>query len=133
MNKLPKELTPKLLGLVLNENMVVTEIYQPQNIEVIACRYTEIGYKYEKTNMFNSCSVNKDTLTRLMKEWIISDIHKEFLCSVELHQTAEDILISVTMFFDYDKLDNKKQFYAETEFEAVLKATEWIAKEKGLV
>ena len=90
---------------------------------------------YETTvdNVWENNYENLDTLGRLCKEWITKDHHKNFLCNLDIHSTFDTFLVSVTMNFDYDVLDNKKQFYGDSELEAIIKATEWVAKEKGLL
>lgn len=113
-------ISKELLGLVLDEGLIVQEVYQPQNIETIAFKYTELGFKYENTNMFNSCGINLDTLTRLCKEWLIS---KNYTIALFSAISKKQWLIAI----------NEHQFFADTELEAVIKATEWVAKEKGLI
>lgn len=114
MRGLPKELTGELLSLVLEE-----EVSQVMGISGIALRFS---YKY-----LGYAEVNIDTLTRLMKEWMDKQgytnfsgrergVQRLYCCEVET------------------SLSNWLYFHSEhTEFEAVLKATQWVAKTKGLI
>jgi len=70
-------------------------------------------------------SENLDTLGRLCKEWC-------FKQDCLLLSSKYDINDWVC-YVDYDCEDTNKAYRGKTELEAIIKATEWVAKEKGLL
>jgi len=124
MKELPKELTPELLGLVLGINDV-NNIYEDlaEEGEITYTQYANITRGRRTTDL------NLDTLTRLCKEWC--------------HKKGYDLFSGREQGFDYYLCliyntygsswnDTIKSEKADTELEAVIKATEWVAKEKGI-
>ena len=114
MKDLPKELTRGLLGLVLNEELTNKICFFHENEIQIS-----FADRVDKINL--------DTLTRLMKEWCWSSGNE--IMSGKINHSGT-YLATVQ---DLNPLVPKRPFVNTTEFEAVLKATEWVAKEKGLL
>jgi len=119
MTKIPKELTPELLSLVLKEEIadrVITD-----NIQL--CGDT-MHYMIKDSYM---AQINIDTLTRLCKEWCLE---QDGMINVYYHQDTVAVSIS---------LDNGLTKYSSpsmteySELEAIIKATHWAATEKGLI
>ena len=72
-------------------------------------------------------NINLDTLTRLMKEWC----HTLEYCVISYKVQGY-----VNWTVEVDELDDDRNYISDdicTEFEAVLKATIWIAKERNLI
>jgi len=118
MTEIPKELTPQLLGLVFGE-----EVYK---IEEDIHAYCEIAYQSQNTLLPNYKYENIDTLTRLMKEWCINNL--EFP-SIDIHYNQ----INITIFIRHHSEGLLFNATTDTEFEAVLKCTHYVMKEKGLI
>ena len=117
MNELPKELTPELLGLVLDDVLVgaITEMKPYAENDIVYTTYELPTIKYKILNI--------DTLTRLIKEWCWK--HKYYLESGSMEMGYCSV---------YEHIDTQRFLSkSKTEFEAVLKATHWVAKEKGLI
>lgn len=117
MKELPKELTVELLSLVLGE-----QIIKVQNISHGCLNYT-ICFDDEQLEL----DKNIDTLTRLMKEW----------CSNKTGYYLYTVKTSYDWWAYVTAPDNVSlrltTVTADSEFEAVLKATHWVATEKGLL
>ena len=117
MNELPKELTSDLLGLVLDEKVIKIEPRKAHNNIYYTIEFDEDELDLDKSI---------DTLTRLMKEWCWEQDY--WLASGRDTET-----------FWFAELENSEKDewcprrVEQSEFEAVLKATEWVAKEKGLL
>lgn len=99
---------------------------------VVAEKVTNYGVEnnglwYTIPKVFGHKILNLDTLGRLCKEWCLKQdyelmsgiIKKECVC-----------LIYTIKANRWDDVTTKK--LAGTEIEAVIKATEWVAKEKGI-
>jgi len=69
--------------------------------------------------------INIDTLTRLMKEFCFSN---DLMFDVRYHTNYNPRTISI---MTYGK--DSRFFSSDTEFEAILKATDWVIREKGLI
>lgn len=120
MKELPKELTVELLGLVLGiklDTVDITSAYANVEIGIVYTRQEE-NYKLKDV-------INIDTLTRLMKEWC-------YRKQIPLLSGKRNSYNSWCCFIDdiSYKIDTQ---YGNTEFEAVLKATHWVATEKDLI
>ena len=100
-------ITEELLSLVLREE--VTDVFDRPLKE-------RIYYEADE-----SCSVSYDTLTRLCKEFIISGTND--ILNTYNSSSIQGWVVSSSIY--------NKQWTAETEFKAVLKATKFIAKERG--
>jgi len=117
MAKLPKELTPELLSLVLNNEIRVFE-HKDNNIEYIE------GYEHGYLDA-DWQSINLDTLGRLCKKWcyeqgILLESGNTYCTIIDMSET------SVMNLGD-------ERYVETTELEAIIKATVWVAKEKGLI
>ncbi len=137
MNELPKELTPELLGLVLNSNILIEFGIEFKGGKTIGkldyVLFPSIYFWYNNGNGDRCLDVTLDTLTRLMKEWCIT---KEFIISSCINGSDifnEGIGFAQLQDFEYEYDCDYLQYKGQTEFEAVLKATHWVAKEKGLL
>jgi len=124
MTKLPKELTPELLELVLNE-----EIYESIMLtNAWGATDNHLTYwvaRIEPNNLIEH-HINLDTLTRLMKEWMKNE---ECMLSIYYHMDT----VAITIHINGARVYSSNSITNYTEFKAVLKATSWIAKEKGLL
>ena len=112
-DNIPKELTYKLLGLVVDEKFC--RIDHVHNNQVCAV-YAQAGVYY--------CQL--DTLTKKMKEWCLKQKY-QIESAINTNGGYAHIYDSETAF------NVKSIMTVKSEFEAVLKATEWAAKEKGLL
>lgn len=132
MIKLPEDLTPELLGLVLGKKIIVGEYEANTDMlgESFSTKFeallTIIQHKVRYTaytdNVYREEGVNIDTLTRLMKEWIFDQGYEYGTGKIE----------GGRYWCVIDRGD--WQYYEEeSEFEAVLKATHWVSKTKGLI
>jgi len=75
-------------------------------------------------------SINIDTLTRLMKEFCI----KHYDIGIEvITNFVPETFWSITLGKQNKDKMVKNINHQSTEFEAVLKATAWVTKEKGLL
>lgn len=114
--ELPEELTVELLGLVLDR-----EVKESIGLDVfdnnILHYLIDDGYAY----------TTKDTLARWMKEWCRDSDYYLLSYISQLGGVCEVLTEFNEKVFDTCKL------HCKTEFEAVLKSTEWVAKEKGLL
>lgn len=124
MTKLPKELTPELIQLIMEFYSDVIEIGQDKNSLDLHELDRATGASTGGAN------INLDTLTRLMKEWICKDFG-DCIGNIDSYTHMEGCLLKVELIYDNNK--ESKMFKLNTEFEAVLKATHWVAKEKGLL
>jgi len=107
-------ISKELLSLVLDKE--VRDKYLEVKIEDNSLKYSvKIGFvKY----------INLDTLGRLCKEWIIEQGY-DYEISTDKNSTNIELfkdLMSETIFLSYT-----------TELKAIVVATEWVAKEKGLL
>ncbi len=116
MNELPKELTPELLSLVLDEKVVEVNLIQNNNLYFK--HHIELNWSHQ----------NLDTLTRLMKEWVLSKGY-----GLEVIIDTDGYMARVTMLGMVGNGNIRTAFQRKSEFEAVLKDTEWVAKEEGLL
>ena len=109
MNKL----TPKLLGLVLGIKIIDMETTGNHIV------YTPIDKRKWDTKL------NLDTLGRLCKEWL-SELYPNFSIKWANHKAIgmEDFQVRIW-------LNNVCIGKGKTELEAIIQATEWVAKEKG--
>ena len=106
MNTLPKELTPELLGLVTRDYVQTLEIV---NNEIHYSISSVMGYK----------AINIDTLTREMIEYIGG----YYIFNI----------FNSSSVMGYVVIIEDEKFIANSIFEAVLKATHWVTKEKGAI
>lgn len=120
----PKELTPTLLGLVFDCKVtIIYDINTKTEYKIdnqYICFDANIGYK----------AINIDTLTRLMKEWCYKQGYKIGVTnhSVELYTFKEWKPFTSLKFRTTDDVNKDCDW-----FPMILKATNWVAKEKGLL
>jgi hypothetical protein len=120
MNELPKELTPELLGLVLDDNSIENmEICESSN-ELHYDTYkptNDLDKRLNIGNIYNK-RINLDTLTRLCKEWCLV---QDFVLVPRSRHKLKGYDCDI-----YTKDDHSIDgFESDTELEAVIKATEW--------
>lgn len=125
MKELPEELTPELLSLILSGSEIreikVCAINEIVKDEILP-NTTFLNFDFEDDEFIDEGSVNIDTLTRLMKECVWNNDYWQSVSTVKnIDGTWKAYGTSLNLH------------YAKTEFEAVLKATHWVAKEKGLL
>ena len=124
MEKLLEELTVELLGLVLSIKVESVGNVHDNNL----C------FEIKQDDSYVPDSINLDTLARLMKEW--ASINGYDLLSGYCKKTNVIYCYVFADTWEYDALTHDCEIYTEsnkTEFEAVLKATHWVAKEKSLI
>ena len=116
MKELSKELTPELLSLVLDREI--------DSVKIVELFPNQIVYEvYEHATLLNI-----DTLTRLMKEWCYESKYS-VMTYMNVNRTWSANIRNYIYCEDWNCVEND----SNTEFEAVLKATAWTAKERGLV
>ncbi len=108
MKELPKELTAELLNLILDEKVI--------HIDGIKENYLWFYCDNEP----NINAINIDTLTRLILEYI------------ERQGYIYNIFNS-TSVQGYVMIIDARKYIGKSIFEAVLKATHWVATEKDLI
>lgn len=114
-----KELiTKELLSIVLDIPIgAITELKPYTENDIVYTTYTLPTIKYKILNL--------DTLGRLCKEWLYSkDIHFSYQTIQEREESPHNHFV---------ELQKKYGFHGITELEAIIKATEWVAREKGLL
>lgn len=120
MKTLPEELTPALLSLVLGYTVTRLDLLIVESAAIK--RYSDdIIYTIEYDGgRMATARLNIDTLTRLMK--------------VGCCKQTEMLNISYCRHFVSVSFANSNlSFTSGTEFEAIIKATHWVANEKGLL
>ena len=143
MNNIPKELTPKLLGLVLGEDVRVGE-YNTINIYSESKQYdmrleiirnnSELKYwryynEWNDSKTMCSCIINLDTLTRLCKEWVASHSDVIYIDIAEgIRANTCEIKVCMDENIYFKELDKKL-----IDINDVVVFTHWVAKEKGLI
>ncbi len=124
MNEL---ISKELLSLVLDEDIpdFRLEIDKGKNA-IDSC--IEISCWDNTHKEFEACyDINLDTLNRLCKEWCIK---QDGMISIYCHQ--DTIAVSVSLDRGLTKYSSPSMS-VYTELEAIIKATEWVAKEKRLL
>ncbi len=106
-------ISKELLSLVLDEEVTATSFSYTAEENQMTYTIKNEKHSYNELNL--------DTLGRLMKEW----------CSAQDYLLWSSVKnIGVEKFHTFEK----KVFQVErTELEAIIKATEWVAREKGLL
>ncbi len=118
------DITPELLGLVLDEE--VTHIF--------GVEHNILTYEINYNDVYND-NINLDTLTRKMKEWIKP---KGYCINIlDRNNGLLTLTLSYGIDFDYEEsFSVKKGIHTDNdliELEAVIKATEFVAKERNLI
>jgi len=83
--------------------------------------------KFEDILWYNDYSdgLNLDTLGRLCKEWCLKQDY-------EINSRFQHPMIAINLYmYGYEVKANS--FIEKTELEAIMKATEWVAKERDLL
>lgn len=129
MKTIPKELTPELLLLIFGGHSTMHLFDKNRQLSIIG----NILY-IPKT--YGSTEFNIDTLTRLLKEWCFMQGYK--VSSYQEDMSENRIAYQVSLNYGYINesqlgSDFDTKLFYDTEFEAVLRATEWVVKEKGLI
>ena len=113
------DITNELLGLVLNKE--VFNIVPDKHEENIVAYLLSDGWAF----------TNSDTVTRLMKEWCydqgyaIETRYNYPMQAVVIYPNGSDNEIKNGIYDGFG--------IGETEVEVVAKATDWVAKHKGLI
>ena len=118
-------ISKELLGLVLGEEL---DILQIDDNEILCFSYT---YNDRTDYLGENNYLNVDTLTRLMKEWCLEQGY-----TISALPVKEEYIYWISEVIRYTDEAEYREFYDTentTEHEAVLKATKWVAKEKGLI
>lgn len=120
MKTLPsKELLSAVLGIeLLNEHGLGCDRFEIKG-KNLAYRYT---YDY---SMADERSINIYELMHLMKEWAYK--YGFEMVSYHIQDSSEYRCLYAHLSIDLNK-DKRIGFYADTEFEAISKACEWILK-----
>lgn len=121
MKKLPKELTPELLSLVLDEEVI--GIGSIDN-NVLDYAYTENPMGGEES--YIDGFINLDTLEKKMKKWCLKQGYW-FDIKITLSECH------IKLWHTYLSTDLFKSFKERIELEAITKATHFIAKEIGAI
>jgi len=110
-------ITKETLGLVLGK-----EVTQIMGTHLDGQLY----YEFES----NKYPLNLDTLGRLCKEWCFKQGYSQYIKIRKdlMNLYEEDHFFVVQFGIGSDK--NAIQFTGKTELEAIIKATQWVAKEK---
>jgi len=108
----------ELLSLVL-EDKDIKEI--DNNIKNNELSYLSHNYSYSEWKY-----INLDTLGRLCKEWCYDNGYR-------LQCEYDYPIQSVIVFERHTNKETIEEWAGDTELEAIIKATEWVAKEKGLL
>lgn len=116
MEKLPEELTPELLSLVLDKEIFTCGLWIDNQITY--------GTPMRTKDKLKDNFINIDTLTRLMKEWC-----REQGCTVCKSCFNDEDGYDMEIYYGWEMCAT----VGKSEFEAVLKATHWVAKEKGSI
>ena len=124
MRELPKELTAELLSLVFSRETTNIEFYEENSAKVIT--YRAISYFDGFRQGF---FISADSLTRQMKEWCGGLGYDVLTCVLSNNKSWCQLVEMKTDTFK----GISQYFHSKTEFEAVLKATHWVAKTKGLI
>jgi len=120
----------ELLSLVLEENVqkIYTEINDGKYGKSIQF---STGIKGNLGGIYADSHINLDTLGRLCKEWC-RDNHYIVVSALINNECGARAKVKYSFIGDAFLDIESEYFYANTESEAIIKATEWVAKEKGL-
>jgi len=122
-------ISKELLSLVLDKNVVAIDVNETDsNIEENTLEYIYRDNDFVSHGFSNDEKLNLDTLGRECKEWCHI---KGFFIKIHYPLNRVDIAVSVAQ--DNTTIFGEKEFIENTELEAIIKATEWVAKEKGLL
>ena len=122
MNELPKELSPQLLGLVLEQEVLT---FSQGDVFI----FKDLKYIIKDGSSIKPNYVNYDTLTRLMKEWSNTRNPKGF----QIYSGLQSTQLGTALAEVYSGGIRKLSFEATSEFEVVLKCTHYVMLEKGLL
>jgi len=119
-------ISKELLSLVLG-------IETPKRISIDECNVNI----HNGTSKFISSSINLDTLGRLCKEWCINQdcysvstfVHTKGKAKVKWTEQRYADKFNQVHNLDFES----PYFYGNTEPEAIILVTEWVAKAKGLL
>ena len=117
-----KQISSKLLSLVLGEEVTRVELANEPN-------YLDYHYKDSEFTKEWHKYLNLDTITRLMKEWCFwkgYNIYTKMRIS-DIYRSEQKI--DYGCFINYDLLS----WWNDSEYEAVLQATELVANKEGLL
>jgi hypothetical protein len=115
-------ISEKLLSLVLGKDVKAIDTEETD----FRVKRNEIEILYhDSEDVAHEAPLNLDTLTRLCKEWCIKE---GYFTNVTLG--SQRCVIEVIPIHEVDMVFNE---WDNSEQEAVIKATEWVAKEKGLI
>lgn len=119
----PKELTPKLLGILLGQN-----VRQIVDIRDVKYKTLIVSTVFFKTN-YEDCNVNLHSLTSFMKEFCTKHFTYELFSGYKIRENQWYCFVYAEGNL---RGEIAQGFFADSEFEVVLKATDWVMKESGM-
>lgn len=133
MKKLPKELIPELLSLVLDEEVILIlgkEKHYVYSGEDLLCKIKVLTYGICVANEcgYTKYAIPLDTLGREMKEWCWDNGYSIMVDMI----SRTDFSISMENLKTGDNCYNKDTYNC-TELEAIIRATHWVAKKIGAI
>ena len=114
-------ISTELLSLVLGEEIIQLDSKISNNM--ISRR---VGY-YSYSQWEN---LNLDTLGRLCKEWCLVG---DYEISSKITRRRSGAIKAISSVSKVGEKGDKKPYTSNNELKAIIKATEWVAKEKGLL
>lgn len=132
MIKLPKELTPELLSLILHSSLPKRGKVVKIQTNIIMNHAIEPSIKYALENSEFHPMLNLDTLGRLMKEWC----GKTMKCGIDANigrLKNGKLNYSCSLYLDTTGCATEYFPSDSSQLEAIIKAAYWVAKEKGLL
>lgn len=111
----------ELLSLVLEKDIC----------EIVWIKHNKNKLQYDVEEDIDYTKLNLDTLGRLCKEWCLK---QEWIISSNINGVdykGDGVGFAYLQDFEYKHDRDKLRFKGETELEAIIKATEWVAREKG--
>lgn len=127
-------ISKELLGLVLDKEIIDFAIKDNKlRINQFWHEDTPLNRELELFGESYGCelSLNLDTLTRLCKEWCLE---KGYICEIRYLNEYKKHRCLIHYEIDGQEFTEVSCIQLEdTELQAVTKATEWVAKEKGMI
>lgn len=126
MTEIPKELTSELFSLIVGREVFMTVKNHASDVEDTKSYidYNELYYSI-RSHKWTGHSVNVDTLLAKMKALCIK---KGYLPAVTVN---DDLTIWMVLHNTHGNEAYSEDYIDDIEFDAVLKATHWVATEKG--
>ncbi len=122
-------ISKELLSLILNTDVGDIKKHAQQHIGIRGS-YVEIEYLNLEYNMNQWVTINLDTVVKMCKEWCNK---QGYSIRTEMHYTNSNIIYILNYKCAIRSWEEHFKTTFTTELEAVIKATEYVAKEKGLL